>query len=139
MLFIIAFVSLNVVLFVLALDAVAPAEKGLPSAPDLLLVLVGFVNEDVFGSVVPPASLNKLISGDCKGYFFITVMCSSSTLSPVTMLEPSPCSLTNFVVVAKGFEVAAPNINLFIFIFLGSFLLSVQNSKPSITLIPVIK
>ena len=132
-----AFTALVTNLLYLALEFVEPAEKGFPL--EVRLVFSGWLKFVKPGSVAPPASLNICSLGAFNGYFFITVICSSVTSLLVLIKEPSPCSLTNLVVVVNKLFVATPILNLFISIFLGSELLSVQNNKPSTTLTPVIK
>jgi len=70
----------------------------------------------------------NLTSGALVGLFFITVI-FSSLISPLS--TPFTISL---VVVLKS---DVPILQLSIFIFLGSFILSVQKSKLSIIFIPV--
>ena len=86
--------------------------------------------------ILPPLSIRSeinSIAGATIGDFFITVICSSliASFKTSTLL-----SLMKFVwTVPLG---SVPRILLSMFIFFGSFLLSVQNNKSSIMFIPVI-
>ena len=73
------------------------------------------------------------ILGEVEGVFFITLTCSS--LSQPLRNFSSLCGIHNLVCSAS---LELPAIPFFIFIFLGSFLPSVQSNRSSNTFIPVI-